>query len=258
MKAIPSAYGGIDVGATYVKAVLIDDRAEIIGQAVEHSAPDMRSSIDTAYDAALSSASLDPEGVARITATGFGRSMVGAAHSLKTEISCHAKGAYHYFPGRITVVDIGGQDTKVINLDENGRRLGFKMNRKCAAGTGAFLEEIAQRLGISIHELNALAARSGSATSLGSFCTVFTITELLSRMKEGERLEDLVRGAFESVVKRVIEMEHLEGDVVMTGGVVAHNPVVAELMKKWVEGRVLIPPSPHLVGAFGAALFARG
>ncbi|MEW5937595.1 MAG: acyl-CoA dehydratase activase [Candidatus Thermoplasmatota archaeon] len=251
-------YGGIDVGAAYVKVVIIDDRMAILGSGVERSGPEMRSSINAALSAALSSASLPPEALVHITATGFGRHRAGAAHSQKTEISCHAKGAHHYFPRRITVVDIGGQDTKVINLDEHGRPMSFKMNRKCAAGTGAFLEEIAQRLGVGQNELNALAARSTSAASLGSFCTVFTITEVLSRMKDGERLEDLVRGAFESVAKRVIEMEPLVGDVVMTGGVVAHHPVLVEMMREYVAGSVLVPPDPQLVGALGAALFARG
>ncbi len=115
------------------------------------------------------------------------------ADSVITEISAHAKGAYHYFPKKITIIDIGGQDTKIIKIDSKGKILGFKMNRKCAAGTGSFLEEIAYKLNIQLNEMNKLASKSDKETSLSSFCTVFASTEILTRIKEGEKVEDMVR-----------------------------------------------------------------
>jgi predicted CoA-substrate-specific enzyme activase len=198
----------------------------------------------------------DPE-LTMTIATGYGRSNVEEADRTVTEISCHGKGAYHRFPEAITVVDIGGQDTKVISMDITGTRVGFKMNRKCSAGTGVFLEEIARRLEVPIEELNEVARRSEKAAPLNSYCTVFASTEMLSRIRAGEPLEDLVRGAYESVVRRVTEMADLHGTVVMTGGVVEYHPIVAELLGKMTGAMVKVPEQPQLIGAMGAALVAR-
>jgi predicted CoA-substrate-specific enzyme activase len=130
------------------------------------------------------------------------------------------------------------------------------MNRKCAAGTGAFLEEIALRLDLPVSELNALAERATKDLSLGSFCTVFAATEVLAKIRAGERVEDIVKGAFRSVVKRLLEMDTVQGDLVMTGGVVAHNPFLAKLVEESFGRPVLVPPEAQHIGALGAALFA--
>jgi len=251
-------YLGIDVGTTYVKTAIIDDGDEIKGSFIERAGTDIISSIVTAFEGSIARANVPKTAIIHITATGFGRRKVSFANTIKTEISCHAKGAYHYFPKRITIIDIGGQDTKVIRVDEKGKRLSFKMNRKCAAGTGAFLEEIAHRLNIPMNEMNALATESRNEVSLSSFCTVFATTEVLLRIKDGEKIEDLVRSAYESVVKRVIEMEELGGTIVMTGGVVAHNNILVEILERYIGDEILTPPHPQLTGAIGAALFARG
>jgi predicted CoA-substrate-specific enzyme activase len=131
------------------------------------------------------------------------------------------------------------------------------MNRKCAAGTGAFLEEIAYRLDLPLAELNGLAERSTRESPLGSFCTVFAATEILEKIRAGQHVEDIVKGAFRSVVKRVMEMDLVEGDLVMTGGVVAHNPIVVRLVEESFGRPALVPPEPQYIGAFGAALFAQ-
>jgi len=130
------------------------------------------------------------------------------------------------------------------------------MNRKCAAGTGAFLEEIAYRLDLPLADLNALAERSTKETTLGSFCTVFAATEILEKIRAGQKVEDIVKGAFRSVVKRVFEMDTIDGTLVMTGGVVGHNPILARLVEESFGRPVLVPPDPQFIGAFGAALFA--
>jgi predicted CoA-substrate-specific enzyme activase len=250
-------FAGIDVGTSYIKSVIINEKNEIIGFSIERSSSDLKKSIDNAFEKAIADADISKSSVEHITSTGFGRENVHFADSVKTEISSHAKGAYHYFPKKITIIDIGGQDTKIIKTDAKGKTLGFKMNRKCAAGTGSFLEEIAYKLGIPLDEMNNLAAKSMNDTALSSFCTVFASTEILTRIKEGEKKEDMVKSAFESVVRRVIEMDTLEGTVVMSGGVVAYNDIILKILSKHVGKQILIPPNPQLTGALGAALFAK-
>jgi predicted CoA-substrate-specific enzyme activase len=156
----------------------------------------------------------------------------------------------------MTIVDIGGQDNKVIKLDERGRRVSFKMNRKCAAGTGAFLEEMAMRLDIPLEDMDSLAREAETAVELGSYCTVFSGTEVLEKIRQGVRLPDLVKGIFLSVIKRVMEMDPLTDTLVMTGGVVAHNPLLVEMVREITGQEVLVPEYPQLTGAVGAALFA--
>ena len=165
-------------------------------------------------------------------------------------------GCYHHFPRAMTIIDIGGQDNKVIRLDDSGQRVDFKMNRKCAAGTGAFLEEMALRLAIDPAEMNGLAAGAAEAVRLNSFCTVFAKTEILAHLRRGVDVASLVRGAFLSVINRVTEMDPLEGEVVLSGGVVAHNPIIAEILAEQLGRPVLVPPHPQFAGALGAALTA--
>ncbi len=248
---------GIDVGTSYIKAVIIDNKNEIIGSSTDRSGADLQKSITAIFKELTTAADIPQHTIKHITATGFGRRSVSFADSIKTEIGCHAKGSYHYFPRKITIIDIGGQDTKIIKIDAKGKTLGFKMNRKCAAGTGAFLEEIANRLSIPMSEMNMLAAKSTKDTALSSFCTVFASTEILTRIKDGERIEDMVKSAFESVARRVIEMDTLDGTIVMTGGVVTYNDFILKALTKYVGSKILTPPNPQLTGAIGAALFAR-
>ncbi|RLI51422.1 MAG: ATPase, partial [Candidatus Thorarchaeota archaeon] len=187
---------------------------------------------------------------------GYGRDIVPWADAKMTEIACHGKGAYFHYRKSMTVIDIGAQDSKVLHLDAAGKRNSFKMNRKCAAGTGAFLEEIAHRLALDISELNALAESSTEDVSLGSFCTVFAATEVLEKIRAGADVADIVRGAFNSVVKRIVEMDRVDGLLVTTGGVVAHNPFLAKLLGQSFGIEARIAPDAQYTGAFGAALFA--
>jgi predicted CoA-substrate-specific enzyme activase len=156
----------------------------------------------------------------------------------------------------MTIIDIGGQDNKIIKLDEQGRRLSFKMNRKCAAGTGAFLEEMSLRLDIPIQDMDSLARASTNMVELGSYCTVFSATEVLEKIRQGKQVTDIVKGLFFSVIQRVLEMDSLTEKVVMTGGVVAHNPFLVKMVEKITKHEVITPEYPHLTGAVGAALFA--
>jgi predicted CoA-substrate-specific enzyme activase len=130
------------------------------------------------------------------------------------------------------------------------------MNRKCAAGTGAFLEEIANRLRVKIGKLNELAEKAEKNIEIGSYCTVFTATELLTKIREGIEVKELIKGIFDSVIKRAIEMDPLEGNIVMTGGVVAYNPFLVNMFEKKLDKKIFVPPLPQLTGAIGAALYA--
>ena len=248
---------GLDMGASRTKVAVVDSRGQLLGHAVKKSGIDFSITAAACLDASLEMAGATRDDIAAAVSTGYGRANVGfVTDKSKTEIGCLAKGCYHYFPEAITVIDIGGQDNKIINLDSQGRRSSFKMNRKCAAGTGAFLEEMASRLDISLEEMNGLARQSTEMIKLGSYCTVFSATEVLESIRNGKRVPDIVKGLFYSVIKRVLEMEAVTGRVVMTGGVVAHNTYIVEMAAEMLGQPVLLPPLPQLAGAVGAALYA--
>jgi predicted CoA-substrate-specific enzyme activase len=249
-------FAGLDSGTSTTKAVVIDGTRRMLGSFVRKSGADLLKSATIALEEALKRGGVERDRIGCIVATGFGRRSIAFADQTKTEITCHSKGCHYYYPEAITVIDIGGQDNKVIKLDAEGRKTSFKMNRKCAAGTGAFLEEMAYKLDIPLGELDTLARRSKNGTELGSFCTVFTATEVLDRIRGGEKLEDIVMGLFTSVAKRILEMDTLTGRVIMSGGVVAYNPIVAEIIGRRAKKKVEIAPNPQEMGAFGAALLA--
>ncbi len=251
---------GTDVGASATKLVLTDSRGEVRARVVRPSGVDYEETAKTCLTAALTAIGGDRSQLVRTVATGYGRRNVAFADATMTEIHCHGRGSFHTFPGAHTVLDIGGQDNKVIRIDDSGNRIDFKMNRKCAAGTGAFIEEIALRLGVELAAMNGLAASTEQTVHLGSFCTVFAKTEILAHLRRGAPVAGIVRGAFESVIRRVAEMAPLQGELVLTGGVVAHNPCIADILaqKMGPGGTVRVTPHPQFTGALGAALTAVG
>ena len=249
-------YCGIDIGASSAKLVITDGSGRVLARALRRSGVDYAQTARSCLDEALERLELDESQLVGIFSTGYGRDNVPFARGKMTEIACHGKGAFHAFQRAMTVIDIGAQDCKVIHLDEQGHRTSFKMNRKCAAGTGAFLEEIALRLDLATEQLNGLAEKSTTEVALGSFCTVFAATEILERIRAGVKVEDIVKGAFRSVVKRLVEMDTVDGALVLTGGVAAHNSVLTTLVEESFGVPVLVPPEAQFVGAHGAALFA--
>ena len=251
-----SIYAGADVGASRTKVALLDSEKNLIGFSVKKSGTDFTRTADDCLAEALAMAGASSDNIIRTVSTGYGRKNVSYSNDTKTEIGCHAKGAFNYFPKAMTIIDIGGQDNKVIKLDDEGRRTNFKMNRKCAAGTGAFLEEMSQRLDIPIEQMDTLARQSTEMVELGSFCTVFSATEVLEKIRQGKKVPDIIKGLFFSVIKRVIEMERITDSITMTGGVVEHNPYLVDMVKEITGAEVLTPKHPQLAGAVGAALFA--
>ncbi|MGD8539306.1 MAG: acyl-CoA dehydratase activase [Candidatus Aminicenantes bacterium] len=248
---------GIDVGASTTKAIILNSQAEVLGYAVVDSGADFERAAGGAFEKSLDKTKGIFSDKCSIVSTGYGRRNVPIAESSKTEISCHARGSYFFYPKAHTLIDIGGQDSKIIKIDDSGKRTGFKMNRKCAAGTGAFLEEMANRLKISLDKLDGLAEKAQYDVEIGSYCTVFSATEILTKIRENVPVADIVRGVFTSVIKRAMEMDPLDGNVVMSGGVVAHNPYLVQMFRERIGKDIFVPPLPQLTGAFGAALYAQ-
>jgi (R)-2-hydroxyacyl-CoA dehydratese activating ATPase len=246
---------GVDVGASRTKVAVMDPQKRLLGFAVEKSGTNFAKTADFCLKAAFDMAGAKRKQMVYAVSTGYGRQNVAYADENRTEIGCHARGCYHYFPMAISIIDIGGQDNKIIKLNEAGKQTGFKMNRKCAAGTGAFLEEMAPRLDIDLGAMNKLAAEAETMIKLGSYCTVFSATEVLEHIRNGHKVPDIVKGLFFSVVRRVLEMDTLTDEVVMTGGVVAHNGYLVEMAQEQIGRKILVPEHPQLTGAIGAALY---
>jgi len=250
-----SVFAGIDIGASATKSAIVDAQSRLLASDVRKTGVSFESCAHESMSAALASCGLTFQDLTKVVSTGYGRHNVAFANATR-EIACHSRAAYHYFPRRITVVDVGGQDNKIIHIDSEGRRENFKMNRKCAAGTGAFLEEVAQRIDVPLDQIDSVARQASHVVHMGSYCTVFTKTEILAHLRAGEKVPEIVAGLIESVVKRIVEMDTLAGEVVISGGVVAHNAILAEMLAKHLGHPVHIMPNAQLAGAFGAALLA--
>ena len=251
-----SVYVGVDIGSSRTKVAILDKGKKLIGYSVVPSGTDFEQSASTCLNKALVMANVTKDRIISAMSTGYGRKNVTYVKGHKTEISCHSTGCYHYFSKEITIIDIGGQDNKVIKLDPNGQRVSFTMNRKCAAGTGAFLEEMSVRLNIPLEEMNDKAQRSENPVLIGSYCTVFSGTEVLEHIRRGANVNDIVKGLFCSVIKRVREMDSFSDNVVMTGGVVAHNPYLVTMTEELIGKKIWVTEHPQFTGAIGAAILA--
>lgn len=248
---------GLDMGASRTKVAVINLQGALLGHAVKKSGIDFAATAALCLDASLELAGVNRGDIVDAVATGYGRNNVGfVTEKSKTEIGCHARGCHHSFAGAITIIDIGGQDNKIIKVAATGKRESFKMNRKCAAGTGAFLEEMSSRLDIPLEEMNNLARQATETIKLGSYCTVFSATEVLENIRHGKPVAAIIKGIFYSMIQRVLEMDSLSGKVVLSGGVVAHNPYLVEMTEELIGQAVLLPKFPQLTGAHGAALYA--
>ncbi|MFU8855421.1 MAG: acyl-CoA dehydratase activase [Deferrisomatales bacterium] len=248
---------GIDLGSSWSKAVLLDADGQVRARVLRRTGISFEDVAAELRQEALDTDGAPGDRLAFTVTTGYGRRNVAFADARRTEISCHAAGAFHHFPREMDVVDIGGQDNKIIHVRRDGAVSNFLMNRKCAAGTGAFVEEVAHRLDLPLERIEAYAEAATKDITLSSFCTVFSATEVIKLIRQGEGPENLCRGIFNSVVARVAEMGPLGSFIVMSGGVVGAFPIVAQLMAARTGAQVEVPPHPQFLGAFGAALVAR-
>jgi predicted CoA-substrate-specific enzyme activase len=195
-----------------------------------------------------------------IVATGYGRISVPFANKKVTEISCHGLGAYKLFPDTGTVVDIGGQDSKVIQVGPGGKVLDFTMNDKCAAGTGRFIEVMAAKLRVPLDEMGSLSMRARGEVRISSVCTVFAESEVISLVAQNHPKEEIIRGIHRAIVNRVWSMVKTLGvkrEVTMSGGVAKNQGVVAFLEEK-LGYPIHVHKEPQIIGALGAALHAKG
>ena len=249
---------GVDVGSTASKCLILKNGQEIAGSAVVPAATGTRGP-GRAVAAALAEAGIGREDVAFVTATGYGRNTFPGADAVVSELSCHAAGAHALFPEARTVIDIGGQDAKVLRLDPEGRLETFVMNDKCAAGTGRFLEVMARVLELEVGELGAHDAAAARAAEISSTCTVFAESEVISQLAAGEEIDAVVAGIHNSVAVRtasLIRRLGLTEPAVMTGGV-ARNGGVRRALEQELGIRLLVSPLCQLNGAYGAAIHGR-
>lgn len=250
-------YVGLDVGSSATKCVVLDAKGLLLGHSVVPSGFDYAEAAQQALVRALVLSDVDREDITYCVATGYGRQSVSIANRQFTEITCHARGAREWYPQVRTIIDIGGQDTKIIRLTSEGKMEDYRMNAKCAAGTGTFLESIAHKLGITLGELDELAMHSTTLTVVNSYCTVFAGTEVIERIKEGQPMEDISMGLFRSIATRVLEMVTVrDGPISATGGVVTYCRAMLRALEKVLETDVLLPPMPQHAGAYGAAFLA--
>jgi predicted CoA-substrate-specific enzyme activase len=248
---------GIDVGSLSAEAVVIED-GKMAAYSILPTGADSRQAAKKAFTRALERAGRSPDEVTFTVATGYGRVSVPFADLQVTEITCHARGAFHLNPDTRTVIDIGGQDSKVIRLDGGGTVIDFVMNDKCAAGTGRFLEVMARALETEVEALSDLAAGASKAASISSLCTVFAESEVVSLIGQGVLRKEIARGLLESVAERtavLVSRVGLEPEVIMTGGV-AKNAGVVRALSARLGVPIRVPQEPQIVGALGAALIA--
>ena len=249
---------GVDVGAATAKTVIIPD-GEILSYAVIPTGDSVARAAEGVTRAALERAGLSMADLSFVISTGYGRNGVTFANKAASEIICHAKGVNLLMPAARTVIDIGGQDSKVIGVRENGTVSDFVMNDKCAAGTGRFLEVMAGVLGLDIEEMGPISCTSKEPCPISNTCTIFAETEMVSLRAEGRTREDLVAGIHKAVASRVVVMGKTVGyreQVVFTGGV-AKNTGVKNSLEAGIGLPILIPEEPQIMGALGAALLAK-
>jgi predicted CoA-substrate-specific enzyme activase len=250
-------FAGIDVGSLATKAVIFDGE-RILSYAVRRTGADPLTASISCLREAISLCGLKEDQLDNIVATGYGRIRVPFAEKEVTEITCHGRGAFFLFPMTRTVIDIGGQDAKIIILDGNGKVVDFAMNDKCAAGTGKFLEVMSQTLELSIDEFAGMGLKSKKALSINSMCTVFAESEIISLIAEGARREDIIWGLHLSIARRIVGMAKrlsLKEEITFTGGV-AKNKAMVRALNTLLATHLNVPEEPQITGALGAAIIA--
>lgn len=248
---------GIDIGSTTSKCVILKDGNEIVATSIVVAGTGTDGP-EQALKEVYEQAGIPETEIAAIVATGYGRKLFHAANKEISELSCHARGVHHIFPQVRTIIDIGGQDAKVLAVNDQGRMSNFLMNDKCAAGTGRFLDVMAGILKMDISELEQQAALAENVAKISSTCTVFAESEVISQLANGVHTPDLVAGICQSVAVRVASLAKRIGireEVCMSGGV-ARNGGVRGAMEQELGVKIQYSPLAQLMGALGAALYA--
>jgi predicted CoA-substrate-specific enzyme activase len=246
---------GLDVGSTTAKIVGIDHRGQMVWHLLEPADPRVEIQVGKFLDVARAITSGDE---IPLVATGYGRKLVSPARRQVTEITCHARGVFHELRHGGTLVDIGGQDSKVIGISDEGGVIDFAMNDKCAAGTGRFLENTAARLSVALDDLGEVTLSADHEKTISSTCTVFAESEIVSLIAHGVPLEPILKGLHRSLIRRILAMVRTVGlipPLMLSGGVV-RNPAIPHMLEEETGQKLIIPEYPQLMGAYGAALIA--
>jgi predicted CoA-substrate-specific enzyme activase len=249
---------GVDVGSTQTKAVVMRDGAGIVGRALTDTGANVTRAAENAFYVACREAQIDPRDVGFVVGTGYGRYKITFGNAQMTEISCHARGASYVFPSTRTVIDMGGQDAKAISVGPDGQVIDFVMNDKCAAGTGRFLANAADVMGITLDEVGPMSLQGTRPVKLTTVCTVFVESDILSYLSMGKKPPDILRGVHLAIAKRTISLARrvsLEPEITMTGGV-ARNVGMVQALEEVLATRLQVSPEAHFMGAIGAALYA--
>ena len=250
-------FAGLDIGSTMTKAVILGDG--IIASVIGPTGPEQRRLANKVMEEALQRAGLPFASIIYIISTGYGRINVPFADKQITEITCHAKGVVHLFPQARTIIDIGGQDSKAITVDPTGRPTNFIMNDKCAAGSGRFVEVIADSLGIDLDRVGDISLQSTAPAQISNICTIWAQQEVAARLAEGVPVPDLLAGVHRSLADRVARMAKrmkIEPEVILTGGGGKNKGLVRALQEQ-LGVEILVPPEPLITGALGAALLGK-
>jgi predicted CoA-substrate-specific enzyme activase len=255
---MPTYVMGVDFGSTTGKAVVLNGAGEILGASVVSKGSVSDEGVQAAIAQALSQAGIEVSELARTVSTGYGRRMLEVADASYTEITCHARGAVAMVPGARLVIDIGGQDSKVIAVDDNGLVSQFAMNDRCAAGTGKFLETLARAVQVPLEEMGPSAMTASRELQISSMCATFAETEVIALLAEGHRKPDVLGAVHAAIASRTVGLVARVGSrtpMVMTGGV-AQNVAAVHHIQKALGVTLIIPAHPQTAGAYGAALIA--
>ena len=252
---------GIDVGSTYTKVVIVDENSRIAGQALSHTGYKLAEISRQVYQDALKSAGLPESSISYVVATGFGRHMVPFSDTQVTDLTASARGAAFFFPKTRTILDVGGQTMKASRLDDSARVKSFRLNDKCAAGTGAFLEKTARYMGYATTEIGPLVATSKQQVAISGVCAVFAESEVINQLSLGCAPADIMYGAITSLVDRSVQLMkrvQLVPEYTLIGGILRFE-TMAKVVREHLKEQVNVPPENlvQFVGALGAALLAQ-
>jgi (R)-2-hydroxyacyl-CoA dehydratese activating ATPase len=252
---------GVDVGSTYAKAVILDQDQQLLGRGMVSTGFRLEGAARSALDRAMEDAGIGADDIAYTATTGYGRNQVAFRDVQATDLTAQSWGTRWFFPETRTVLDIGGQTMKAMRLDDSGKVRSFRLNDKCAAGTGAFLEKAARYLGYGLEDIGALVATSSDIVPISGVCAVFAESEVINHVSNGQSPEDIMHGAMFSLVEksvRLMKRVQMEPEFTLVGGIMRFPTMIA-LMRGHLGDGVNVPPEPlvQYSGAIGAAVLAR-
>lgn len=252
---------GIDVGSTYTKALILNSEREIVGRRINKTGFKLSDIARRTYEQALAAAGLEAEEVSYLIATGFGRHMVDFSNLTVTDFTASARGAHFLFPQSRTILDVGGQTMKASRLDANAKVKSFRLNDKCAAGTGAFLEKTALYMGFTTEEIGPLVATSKEAVPISGVCAVFAESEVINQLSLGAAPADIMHGAISSLVDRSVQLMkrvHMEPEFTLIGGILRFE-TMASLVREHLKTEVNVPAGDmvQFTTSLGAAILGQ-